>query len=125
MPVSPNVRARGKRGKHKAASAATKPAAAARTSPEPSRTNLYDEVTARIISELEAGRVPWVPRWMAFPPAAYTARGGVGTVAAHAKAQAAREIERLRPSDDEPDPTAPGAVMALPDPDDEADRLAA
>ena len=70
-------------------------------------------------------RENWVPRWMAFPPAAYTARGGVGTVAAHAKAQAAREIERLRPSDDEPDPTAPGAVMALPDPDDEADRLAA
>ncbi|MBU0865543.1 MAG: ParB N-terminal domain-containing protein, partial [Alphaproteobacteria bacterium] len=27
----------------------------------------------------------WVPKWMAFPPAAYTARGGVGTVAAHAK----------------------------------------
>ncbi|BBE33049.1 ParB/RepB/Spo0J family partition protein [Sphingosinicella microcystinivorans] len=25
----------------------------------------------------------WVPRWMAFPPAAYTARGGVGTVTAH------------------------------------------
>jgi len=63
MPVSPNVRARGKRGKHKAASAATKPAAAARTSPEPSRTNLYDEVTARIITELEAGRVPWVQPW--------------------------------------------------------------
>ncbi|MGL4286636.1 ParB N-terminal domain-containing protein [uncultured Sphingomonas sp.] len=92
-------------------------------------------------------RENWVPRWMAFPPAAYTARGGVGTVAAHAKAQAAREIERLRPSDDEPvsgrpcsqhglnstgccspeTPGAPGAVMALPDPDDEgeADRLAA
>lgn len=70
-------------------------------------------------------RESWVPRWMAFPPTAYTARGGVGTVAAHAKAQAAREIERLRPSDDEPDPTAPGAVLALPDPDDEADRLAA
>jgi ParB family chromosome partitioning protein len=29
---------------------------------------------------------PWLPSWMAFPPAAYTARGGVGTVAAHAKA---------------------------------------
>ncbi|RJF93327.1 ParB/RepB/Spo0J family partition protein [Sphingomonas cavernae] len=25
----------------------------------------------------------WVPKWMTFPPAAYTARGGVGTVAAH------------------------------------------
>jgi len=63
MPVSPNVRARGKRGKHKAASAATQPAAAVRTSPQPSRTNLYDEVTARIITELEAGRVPWVQPW--------------------------------------------------------------
>ncbi len=70
-------------------------------------------------------RENWVPRWMASPPAAYTARGGVGTVAAHAKAQAAREIERRTPGDDEPDPTAPGAAMALPDPDDEADRLAA
>jgi ParB family chromosome partitioning protein len=70
-------------------------------------------------------RESWLPRWMAFPPAAYTARGGVGTVAAHAKAQAAREVERRTPGDDEPDPGAPGAVMALPDPDDEADRLAA
>ncbi|WP_278392262.1 ParB/RepB/Spo0J family partition protein [Sphingobium yanoikuyae] len=78
-------------------------------------------------------RESWVPRWMTFPPAAYTARGGVGPVAAHAKAQAAREIERRLPDDDEPDPTAPGAVMALPvegSPvppfnEDEADRLAA
>lgn len=72
-------------------------------------------------------RENWVPRWMAFPPTAYTARGGVGTVAAHAKAHAAREIERRVPGDDEPDPSAPSAVMALPDPDEEggADRLAA
>ncbi|MDR6846942.1 ParB N-terminal domain-containing protein [Sphingomonas sp. BE137] len=70
-------------------------------------------------------RENWVPRWMAFPPAAYTARGGVGTVAAHAKAQAAREIERLRPSDEEPDPSAPGAALTLPEPDGGADRLAA
>ena len=27
----------------------------------------------------------WVPRWMAFPPAAYTPRGGVGSVAAAAR----------------------------------------
>ena len=33
----------------------------------------------------------WVPRWMQFPPSAYTARGGVGTVNAHAKAVAARD----------------------------------
>lgn len=28
---------------------------------------------------------PWVPRWMAFPPTAYTARGGVGSVTADAR----------------------------------------
>ena len=28
----------------------------------------------------------WVPKWMAFPPAAYTERGGVGTVIAHSEA---------------------------------------
>ncbi len=27
------------------------------------RANLYDEVTARIIAELEAGRIPWVQPW--------------------------------------------------------------
>ena len=32
----------------------------------------------------------WVPRWLAFPPAAYTARGGVGSVEAHAKVAMAR-----------------------------------
>ncbi|MBX9898028.1 MAG: ParB N-terminal domain-containing protein [Qipengyuania sp.] len=52
----------------------------------------------------------WVPKWMAFPPSAYTTRGGVGTVKAHAKVVAAR------PADDEPDPTAPGRVLALPAP---------
>ena len=65
----------------------------------------------------------WVPRWMAFPPAAYTARGGVGTVAAHAKAEAAREIEAQSGGDDEPDPTAPGAAVAPPDSDDGADTV--
>ena len=28
---------------------------------------------------------PWVPRWLAFPPQAYSARGGVGSVGAHAR----------------------------------------
>jgi len=28
----------------------------------------------------------WVPKWMAFPPAAYTERGGVGAVIAHSEA---------------------------------------
>ncbi len=27
------------------------------------RTSLYDEITTRIITELEAGRVPWVQPW--------------------------------------------------------------
>ncbi|UUL82559.1 ParB/RepB/Spo0J family partition protein [Sphingomonas qomolangmaensis] len=34
----------------------------------------------------------WVPRWMAFPPSAYTTRGGVGTVSASARAEAARPV---------------------------------
>lgn len=33
----------------------------------------------------------WVPRWMKFPPSAYTTRGGVGTLAAYAKVVAARD----------------------------------
>ncbi|APR52122.1 chromosome partitioning protein ParB [Sphingomonas koreensis] len=40
----------------------------------------------------------WVPRWMRFPPAAYTARGGVGTVAAAmraARVEPEREAEKL------------------------------
>lgn len=49
---------------------------------------------------------PWVPRWMAFPPSAYTERGGVGTVAAHARAVAAAA------RDDEP------ATVETPAPDD-------
>ncbi|TPG20992.1 chromosome partitioning protein ParB [Sphingomonas koreensis] len=58
----------------------------------------------------------WVPKWMAFPPAAYTARGGVGTVSAHAKVEAARAI------DPEPQPpTMPGAAI-LPE---DKQRLAA
>jgi ParB family chromosome partitioning protein len=47
----------------------------------------------------------WVPRWMAFPPAAYTARGGVGTVRAAAMAEAARLPEV------DPDPAAPAPAM--------------
>ncbi|MFA6125364.1 MAG: ParB N-terminal domain-containing protein [Sphingomonas sp.] len=61
----------------------------------------------------------WVPKWMAFPPSAYTPRGGVGTVKAHALVEAAREIERRADpapgGDDEPDPAAPASVAALPD----------
>lgn len=32
-------------------------------SAEAPRANLYDEVTARIVAELEAGRIPWVQPW--------------------------------------------------------------
>jgi ParB family chromosome partitioning protein len=35
----------------------------------------------------------WVPKWLAFPASAYTARGGVGTIAAHARVEAARTPE--------------------------------
>jgi ParB family chromosome partitioning protein len=48
----------------------------------------------------------WVPRWMAFPPAAYTVRGGVGSVRAHARAKAA--IPESSPSETETDPPANG-----------------
>ncbi|WP_066584415.1 hypothetical protein [Sphingomonas pruni] len=50
----------------------------------------------------------WVPRWLAFPPAAYTDRGGVGSVAAHARV-AFVLAERARPA---PDP------VPLPDGED-------
>jgi ParB family chromosome partitioning protein len=55
----------------------------------------------------------WVPKWMAFPPAAYTARGGVGTVE---KAQAVAAAR----TPDKPDPSDPGNVLALPAPKPDA-----
>ncbi|MEO7689345.1 MAG: ParB/RepB/Spo0J family partition protein [Sphingomonas sp.] len=61
----------------------------------------------------------WVPRWMAFAPSAYTERGGVGTVKAFAK------VEHLRAREDDPDPDAPGNVLALPAPEPETVPLAA
>jgi antirestriction protein ArdC len=50
------------------------------------RTSLYDEITTRIIGELEAGRVPWVQPWgtasakapLAMPTNAATGRGYSG-----------------------------------------------
>ena len=36
---------------------------AVRTRDGESRANLYDEITDKIIAELEAGRVPWVQPW--------------------------------------------------------------
>lgn len=59
------------------------------------------------------GRGGWVPRWMAFPPSAYTARGGVGTVRAHEAACAAASAAQVI----EDDPVPPQGGAALPDPD--------
>jgi ParB family chromosome partitioning protein len=44
----------------------------------------------------------WVPRWLAFPASAYTTRGGVGTVAAHAKVDAASVLEPEAEAVEEP-----------------------
>ncbi|PXA97563.1 chromosome partitioning protein ParB [Nostoc sp. 3335mG] len=45
----------------------------------------------------------WVPRWMAFPPSAYTTRGGVGTLDARAELDAALAA---RASEPQPEPRA-------------------
>ena len=45
------------------ASSASKLKASVREVSGPSRTNLYDDVTDRIVAELEAGRFPWVQPW--------------------------------------------------------------
>lgn len=50
----------------------------------------------------------WVPRWMAFPPSAYTQRGGVAAVAAASRAAWLAEPEV--PLD--PDPAADAAAVA-------------
>ena len=63
MRASTGHRARGKGRKSKASNDGTPNPAKARTEAETARTNLYDEVTARIIGELEAGRFPWVQPW--------------------------------------------------------------
>ncbi len=79
----------------------------------------------------ENGRIKvenWVPRWMAFPPAAYTTRGGVSTVTAANRAEFL-----LQPDEpDGPDPAAPDvSAQVQPDDDDmetaviEEERLAA
>jgi len=39
--------------------------AATRRRPAPNRASLYQDITDRIIAELEAGRVPWVQPWAA------------------------------------------------------------
>ncbi len=62
----------------------------------------------------------WVPRWMAFPPTAYTTRGGVSTVTAANRAE-----WLLQPDEPEgPDPAAP-EVDAEAQPEDEDAETAA
>ncbi|MEQ1510984.1 MAG: ParB/RepB/Spo0J family partition protein [Sphingopyxis sp.] len=62
---------------------------------------------------------PWVPRWMAFPPSAYTQRGGVATVAAASRAAWLAEPEV--PLD--PDPAAVAAEAVEGGDADEAEAI--
>ncbi len=39
----------------------------------------------------------WVPKWLAFPPDAYTLRGGIGSVRAHQRALAGRDCAAAEP----------------------------
>lgn len=50
----------------------------------------------------------FVPRWLAFPPSAYTERGGVNSV------RRANEIAELFAPEEEPGPDAPAAAADLP-----------
>lgn len=68
----------------------------------------------------------WVPRWLAFPPSAYTARGGVGCVRAHCRAAAALAPPEPENGDDATDAEAPASEEAPPaDAGEEAAPLAA
>ena len=60
----------------------------------------------------------WVPRWMAFPPSAYTTRGGVSTVAAAERAKWLMEEDE--PSEPELQEAEEAATTA-----DENERIAA
>jgi antirestriction protein ArdC len=53
----------------------------ARVRPSAERTNLYDEITGRILSELDAGRLPWIQPWgtaVARAPLAMPANAATG-----------------------------------------------
>lgn len=65
----------------------------------------------------------WVPRWMAFPPSAYTPSDGVGSVKAGALVAAARADAECGDDADGPGPSAPGAVLTLTVPLPDADPL--
>lgn len=84
------------------------------------------KVLKQIIRDYVAGNegrtraARWVPRWMQFPPSAYTDRGGVAMIAAHARAAVMEEEDNL------PDAMDEGAeVDASEDDEGEAERLAA
>ncbi|SNS88184.1 chromosome partitioning protein, ParB family [Sphingomonas laterariae] len=51
----------------------------------------------------------WVPRWMRFPPSAYTARGGVASVAAHARIQSSLVEDLQQISADPREPSSDDA----------------
>jgi len=59
----------------------------------------------------------WAPRWMTFPPAAYTPRGGVGTVAAHARA-----VTGLAPDAAGPETREPAVLDPTDDPERSPDQ---
>ena len=61
----------------------------------------------------------WVPRWMAFPPSAYTTRGGVATVASANRAAWMAEPET--PLD--PEPAAAAGLTAAPEGEEAADAV--
>ncbi|MEH6759230.1 MAG: chromosome partitioning protein ParB, partial [Parasphingorhabdus sp.] len=60
----------------------------------------------------------WVPRWMAFPPSAYTERGGVGPVDAAERAKWLME-------EDEPSEPKPQDAVEAASTKDEDERIAA
>ncbi|WEK43268.1 MAG: ParB/RepB/Spo0J family partition protein [Candidatus Sphingomonas colombiensis] len=51
----------------------------------------------------------WVPKWLAFPASAYTTRGGVGAVIAHARVEAARDVTAAADPDAGHEPIAEAA----------------
>jgi len=72
-------------------------------------------------------RTGWVPRWMQFPPSAYTARGGVAMVELWTKLQGLLEPEQpddpQTPGEAEVPVIVPEAEASAPRPDEEGDDL--
>jgi ParB family transcriptional regulator, chromosome partitioning protein len=66
-------------------------------------------------------RESWVPKWLAFPPAAYTPRGGVGTVSHAALVEAARQAHAERDPGEPDGDEAPSGDPAPPEPGAEAE----